>query len=238
MSTALISLTMSLPSLTPRAVLLDCDGVILPGTEELWARVSRAALMDLTDGRWNEVHQAAIVGESRVGIWRYLVKNFGLTIDFEEFKRQNQELADIVYNEATLAPGLPDALKIRRSEGLKTGIVTNGMRAWLDTTMRRFHLENLLDGTICIDDSDELEGKPKPDLYIEGAKRIGVSPEECIAFEDSDLGVQAAVAARMHVIGVDNGHNNINAIRDQVSRVITTAQLADALWQPNPNIGA
>lgn len=45
-------------------------------------------------------------------------------------------------------------------------------------------------------------GKPSPDIYILAAEKIGVSPEKCIAFEDSENGVRAAVGAGMTVVQV------------------------------------
>lgn len=42
---------------------------------------------------------------------------------------------------------------------------------------------------------DSREGKPAPDIYIEAAHRLGVTPTRCVAMEDSDAGVLAASAA-------------------------------------------
>lgn len=50
--------------------------------------------------------------------------------------------------------------------------------------------------------SERLPGKPAPDVFLAAAKRIGVPPADCIAFEDAVNGVQAAHAAGMIVVGV------------------------------------
>lgn len=44
--------------------------------------------------------------------------------------------------------------------------------------------------------------KPAPDVFAEAARRLGAAPGRCIAFEDSDTGVAAALAAGMHVVQV------------------------------------
>jgi HAD superfamily hydrolase (TIGR01509 family) len=50
---------------------------------------------------------------------------------------------------------------------------------------------------------DQVErSKPSPDIFLEAASRLGVAPEVCVAFEDSDLGLEAAIAAGMHTIAV------------------------------------
>jgi beta-phosphoglucomutase-like phosphatase (HAD superfamily) len=51
--------------------------------------------------------------------------------------------------------------------------------------------------------ADEVsEGKPAPDLYLAASERLGVSPGESVAVEDSPSGVAAARAAGLYVIGI------------------------------------
>jgi beta-phosphoglucomutase-like phosphatase (HAD superfamily) len=45
-------------------------------------------------------------------------------------------------------------------------------------------------------------GKPAPDIYVEAARRLEVAPGDCVALEDSDPGVRAALAAGMTVLMV------------------------------------
>ena len=44
--------------------------------------------------------------------------------------------------------------------------------------------------------------KPAPDIFLEAARQLGVDPSLCLAFEDANLGVQAAEAAGMRVVDV------------------------------------
>ena len=45
-------------------------------------------------------------------------------------------------------------------------------------------------------------GKPAPDVYIDAAKKLGIAPKHCLAFEDSNNGATAALAAGMWVIQI------------------------------------
>ncbi len=49
---------------------------------------------------------------------------------------------------------------------------------------------------------DVLRQKPAPDIFLEAARRIGVSPENCRAYEDTDLGLQAIRSAGMEAVDV------------------------------------
>lgn len=60
---------------------------------------------------------------------------------------------------------------------------------------------------IAVDGHQVKHPKPSPDIYLEAARRLTVTPGACIVFEDSNTGVQAARAAGMRVVGLaTNGH--------------------------------
>ena len=60
---------------------------------------------------------------------------------------------------------------------------------------------------------DVRHGKPAPDIFLEAARRIGVPPESCYAFEDADLGLQAARAAGMTAVDIRPMHQRLKRER-------------------------
>ncbi|WP_205886933.1 HAD family hydrolase, partial [Escherichia coli] len=46
------------------------------------------------------------------------------------------------------------------------------------------------------------QGKPHPEIYLLAAERLGVEPQQCLAFEDSNNGIKAAMAAQMHAFPI------------------------------------
>jgi len=77
--------------------------------------------------------------------------------------------------------------------GVPVGIATSSSQA---TVARHLGRAGLLDRFQAIATRDDVaRGKPRPDVYIEAARRLGVPPEHCIAFEDSNTGLTAAHAA-------------------------------------------
>jgi HAD superfamily hydrolase (TIGR01509 family) len=53
---------------------------------------------------------------------------------------------------------------------------------------------------------DTARHKPDPDPFLEAARRLGVRPERCVVWEDSDLGIAAATRAGMEWIDVRSFH--------------------------------
>ncbi len=90
---------------------------------------------------------------------------------------------------------------IRRYAGkLPMAVATGGTRAICTRTLEALGLLQHFDALVTAD--DVAHGKPAPDIFLEAAKQIGRRPEACCAFEDAELGLQSARAARMHVIDI------------------------------------
>ncbi len=77
-----------------------------------------------------------------------------------------------------------------------TGSVTEGARA----TLRSAGIEELF--SIMVTPLDVEKGKPAPDIFLLCAERMGVSPADCVVFEDAEPGIQAALAAGMDYVRV------------------------------------
>jgi beta-phosphoglucomutase-like phosphatase (HAD superfamily) len=80
------------------------------------------------------------------------------------------------------------------------GVASNGQRSSVLATLNAVGLLPLFDAVATIE--DVTEGKPAPDLFLAAARKIGVSPEECLVFEDSEEGLEAAARAGMQAVRV------------------------------------
>ena len=80
-----------------------------------------------------------------------------------------------------------------KARGLRVGVASSGVKT---TVMKHLREHGLLDLFECVVTCEDVEhGKPAPDLYAEAAKRLGVPPSRCVAYEDAELGIQSALAA-------------------------------------------
>jgi len=90
---------------------------------------------------------------------------------------------------------------IREYDGkLPMAVATGGFRHICHKTLDVLGLRHKFKAIVTAE--DVTHGKPSPDIFLEAARQLGVDPKLCLAFEDANLGVQAAEAAGMQVVDV------------------------------------
>jgi len=118
---------------------------------------------------------------------------------FHELLKQN---GVVVFDDAV------QYVKEQQQAGMKTAIVS-GSRSCLNI-LRRAGLDKLFEVRVDKVVANELKmrSKPAPDIYLEAARRLGVSPQETAVFEDTVGGIEAAKTGGFGlVVGVDRGFN-------------------------------
>jgi HAD superfamily hydrolase (TIGR01509 family) len=89
----------------------------------------------------------------------------------------------------------------RRWYGIKPlAVASGGFRRQIERTLDALAIRLLFSAVVCVE--DYARGKPCPDPFLEAARRLNVLPTECLVFEDSPLGIQAAAAAGMQSVFV------------------------------------
>jgi HAD superfamily hydrolase (TIGR01509 family) len=87
----------------------------------------------------------------------------------------------------------------RRWHGIKPlAVASGGFRRQIEQTLDTLGIRCLFSTVVCVE--DYARGKPFPDPFLEAARRLNVPPTECLVFEDSPQGVQAAEAAGMQFV--------------------------------------
>jgi HAD superfamily hydrolase (TIGR01509 family) len=99
------------------------------------------------------------------------------------------------------------------------------------TSASRWDAERLLDDLgllrffdVMVTSDDVMLGKPDPEVWTQAARRLRVPAERCVVFEDALVGVQAARAARMRVIGVTTAHSDAELLEAGAERTIPDFQ--------------
>jgi HAD superfamily hydrolase (TIGR01509 family) len=81
-------------------------------------------------------------------------------------------------------------------------IATGGQPEIALPALKAAGLDDIFKVVITPNDVPPGRGKPEPDMFVLAAQRIGVDPKKCLAFEDAEPGIQAALAAGMKVVRV------------------------------------
>ncbi|MBA2295083.1 MAG: HAD-IA family hydrolase [Actinobacteria bacterium] len=118
-------------------------------------------------------------------------------INDEVVRRMQARYAD----ELPLLHGADDAVR-RLAAVFKLGLASSSNRPLINSVLAGAAITELFEATVS---SEEVaRGKPAPDVYLEAALHLGVTPERCAAVEDSANGIRSAHAARMRVIAIPN----------------------------------
>jgi beta-phosphoglucomutase family hydrolase len=122
-----------------------------------------------------------------------------------------------------LITGLNEFLNNAKSKGISLAIGTAAPKLNVD-----FVIDNLNLGSyfpVIVGQADVVESKPHPEVFLQAARRLGVSPERCVVFEDAPKGIEAAMRAGMKAVAVTTyhtrdelkNHNVLFAIDDYTS---------------------
>ena len=182
------------------AVVFDLDGVIVD-SEHVWDEV-REALAHERGGRWHERAQADMMGMSSTEWSRYMHDVIGLAESPAEINEEVvRRMLDRYAYELPLVPGAVKAVR-RLAPAFRLAVASSSNRPLIDAVLAKAGLDDLFEATVS---SEEVRrGKPAPDVYLEAARRLGITPGRCSAVEDSGNGVRAAHAAGMRVVAIPN----------------------------------
>lgn len=182
----------------PAAVVCDMDGLLVD-SERLERRVWQAAARDHGVEMSDECF-ATFVGHPAEECDRILIGHFGATFDVNAYRMTcHRRMRAIVEQEGVpLRPGAREWIDFVAASGLPLALATSSGPALVQE--RLGHLTDAF--STVVTRADVARGKPHPDLYLEAARRLGVTPTACLALEDSPTGARAALAAGMPVVVV------------------------------------
>jgi beta-phosphoglucomutase len=105
-------------------------------------------------------------------------------------------------NQSNLLPGVLNLLQQAKEKGIHLGVGSSSKNAnfILDKLSISSYFEVVIDGNGVTDP------KPHPEVFLNGAKALGLDPSECMVFEDAASGIAAAKAGGFTAVGVGNPH--------------------------------
>ncbi|MDR1133155.1 MAG: HAD family phosphatase, partial [Synergistaceae bacterium] len=182
-----------------KAYIFDLDGTLLDSTG-LWERIDADFLSKRGIPAPEDYAPAVAAMSFREGA-EYTIARFNLPDTADALCREWYGMALYAYGHTVrLKPNVREYLAALKSRGMKLGVATSSTFQLYDAALRNLGILSFFDA-IC--SADEVEyGKSRPDIFILAAKKLGVSPSDCVVFEDVLRAVQSAKSAGMTVYGV------------------------------------
>src|SRR6187551_2146857 len=182
----------------PEAVIFDMDGVIIDSQAAANRALVEAAAKHGVRLAVSELED--LVGASAQQFWQYVKWRYALPEAIAYYAASYDENSEIAgYDETLLSPGLDALLNELRSAGISLALATSGSRRRMNAVIEMYGLAQWLDVALCREDAGR--EKPEPDLFLAAASALAVAPSACLVVEDSALGIAAARAAGMTVVG-------------------------------------
>jgi beta-phosphoglucomutase len=185
-----------------KGFLFDLDGVIVDTAVfhfQAWRRLAQKLGGDFT-----EEQNEQLKGVSRVDSLNKIIEWTGATVNDEEFQslmvEKNEWYLELVQGlgPQDALPGALNFLQTAFDQGIKIALGSASKNAPM--ILEKLGITPLF--TAIIDGNNVVNGKPHPEVFLKGAEALGLEPSECVVFEDSIAGVQAAKTGGMSSVGI------------------------------------
>ncbi len=188
---------LTLPEGNFRAYLFDCDGTIVDSMP-LHYNAWKKALAE-----WNCAFEEALFyswgGRPVREIIAALNAQNGLSMPVDAVAKRKESLYIEQLPQLQAIPEVVEHIDAQYGH-IPFAVVSGSRRNSVVSSLSTLKLLDKFETLVCAEDYKN--GKPAPDGFLLAAERLGVQPEDCLVFEDTDLGIEAATAAGMASVRV------------------------------------
>ena len=181
----------------PRAIIFDCDGTLadsMPLHWRAWDAIARRHGLAFSEQRFY-----SLGGVPAREVLKMLRAEQGVPFDPLMVAREK---------EAVYLPLIAQIEPINQVVGvarehygkIPMAVASGGTQRIIQQVLEHLDIRHLFQAIVTSE--DVVKQKPAPDIFLEAARRLGVPPQFCRAYEDTDLGMQAIRAAGMEAVDV------------------------------------
>lgn len=187
-----------------KAIIFDMDGIIIdsePVHKQIDIHIMKELNIDLP-----ESYHETFVGSTDEHFMQCLKEKFHLTQAVEELVFEKRKLMK-EWTKKIPYPTVPFVIPfIKELYGkIPLAVASSAQQERIQEVLENLELSEYFQSTAS--GSEVLKTKPAPDIFLLAATRLKVLPSECLVFEDSSVGTQAAKAADMVCIALNNPHS-------------------------------
>jgi beta-phosphoglucomutase family hydrolase len=190
-------MTLKLPEGPFRAYLFDCDGTIVDSMPLHYIAWKRAL------GEWGCNFDENLFyewgGKPAMEIIATLNKMNGLNMPVEALAERKENYYFELLPQLQVIKEVREIIQARHGQ-IPFAVVSGGRRNSVINSLTTVGLLDKFDTIVGAEDYKN--SKPAPDAFLTAAARLGVAPQDCLAFEDTDLGILAATSAGMAAVKI------------------------------------
>ena len=189
-----------------KGIIFDLDGILFDSEYyqwQGWVEPLREYGIELTKEMY-----FAYAGKNGKQIDEELVKDFNLNIPIGTLLGEKKKLIEKWFNEKIMPimPFAKEAVEFFISNPqFKIALCSGGDTEEIMVKLEKNDFVKYF--PVIVAGSDVEKSKPNPDIYLLAVKKLGLKPEECLAFEDTQYGLQAAYSAGTHCFAVPNEYS-------------------------------
>ena len=178
-------------------IIFDCDGTLvdsMPVHYVAWHRTMTRYSLKFPEDRFYSL--GGMPTDKIIGM---LSEEQGVSVDSAQVAVEKEEaFLELIH---LLLP-IDEVMQLASaSRGIhRIAVASGGFRDIIVRQLKQVGCEDWFDTIVTAEDTPR--HKPFPDVFLEAARRLGVAPEQCLVYEDSDLGIDAAKAANMDYVDV------------------------------------
>jgi beta-phosphoglucomutase len=188
--------------MTKKAFIFDLDGVIVDTAKYhflAWQKLANELGINFT-----HEHNEELKGVSRVRSLDLILALGNITASQEDknkwlIQKNEDYLSYLVdMDEREILPGVVKVLEYlkKNNQAIALGSASKNARPILEKTNIMHFFDAIVDG------NDVSNAKPDPEVFLQAARKLGITNQNAIVFEDSVAGIQAANSAKMISIGI------------------------------------
>lgn len=197
-----------------RAVIFDFDGVITD-SEILHLRAFNEVLAQYNIEITEEVYYKEYLGFTDRDCFESVAGKNKLGLDSEQIenliKQKNRIFEKLAKIEATIFEGVPEFLQMLTDNKIRRAICSGALLVDIGPILEKSQLGPFFEEIVSAEQI--AKGKPDPEGFLLALKRLNegnenpISANECVVIEDSHWGLEAAIAAGMHAVGITNTYD-------------------------------
>lgn len=188
---------LKLPPGNFQAYLFDCDGTLadsMPLHYRAWKKALAEWNCDFDERTfyaWGGMPVAEIIAT--------LNQNHGLNMPVETVAHRKESLYFELINELMAVPEVLEHVEEAHGR-IPFAVASGSTRESVTASLEALKMLDRFDALVCA--GDYKKSKPDPEAFLLAAQKLGVAPEHCLVFEDTEMGIQAATAAGMASVKV------------------------------------